>query len=96
MAAAQYPGKFRRAALFMSVSIDSLSALRINRKMYPAPHPGSIKDCLLVHEFDIGGVVERGMNYHVFERAKQAMASIAADTNVALIPVYTNIRHLCD
>jgi len=96
MAAAQYPGKSRRAALFMSGGIDSLSALRINRKMYPETHPGFIKDCLLVHGFDIGGVVERGMKYHVFKRAKQAMAAVAADTQVSLIPVYTNIRHLCD
>ncbi len=96
MTVAQHPGKSRRAALFMSGGIDSLSALRINRKMYPETHPGFIKDCLLVHGFDIGGVVERGMKYHVFERAKQAMAAVAADTQVALIPVYTNIRHLCD
>ena len=78
MAAVQYPGKSRRAALFMSGGIDSLSALRINRKMYPETHPGFIKDCLLVHGFDIGGVVERGMKYPVFERAKQAMAAVAA------------------
>lgn len=96
MAVAQYPDKPRRAALFMSGGIDSLSALRINRNVYPETHPGFIKDCLLVHGFDIGGVVERGMKYHVFERAKKAMAAVAVDAGVALIPVYTNIRHLCD
>lgn len=96
MSAAQYPGKPRQAALFMSGGIDSLFALRINRKDYPETHPGFIKDCLLVHGFDIGGVVERGMKYPVFERAKKVMAAVAEDTDVALIPVYTNIRHLCD
>jgi len=96
MANARYSGHARRAALFMSGGIDSLYALRINRKLYPAAHPGYIKDCLLVHGFDIGGVVERGMKYHVFERAKKAMSAVAADTRVSLIPVYTNIRHLCD
>jgi len=96
MSVAQYTGKPRQAALFMSGGIDSLSALRINRKVYPETHPGFIKDCLLVHGFDIGGVVERGMKYHVFERAKKAMAAVAEDADVSLIPVYTNIRHLCD
>jgi len=96
LAAARHLWEQRRAALFLSGGIDSLSAIRLNRERYPATHPGYIKDCLLVHGFDIGGVVERGMKYHVFERAKQAMAKIAADVQVDLIPVYTNIRHLCD
>ncbi len=96
LAGARYPSKARRAALFMSGGIDSLAALRLNHQRYPKTHPGFIKDCLLVHGFDIGGVVARGMKYHVFERAKRAMAAVAADTGVSLIPVYTNIRHLCD
>jgi len=86
----------KRAGLFLSGGMDSLAALRINKKTYPEQHPGSIKDCLLVHGFDIGGVIERGMKYHVFDRAKEALSEIAKDANVALIPVYTNIRHLCD
>ncbi len=86
----------RRAGMFLSGGIDSLATLRVNRMNFPEQHPGSIKDCLLVHGFDIGGVVERGMKYHVFERAKTAMSLVAEDAEVTLIPVYTNIRHLCD
>ena len=86
----------RGAGLFMSGGMDSLAALRINKKTYPKQHPGSVKDCLLVHGFDIGGVVERGMKYHVFDRAQTALLAIAKDADVTLIPVYTNIRHLCD
>ena len=41
----------RRAGLFLSGGMDSLAALRINKKTYPEQHPGSIKDCLLVHGF---------------------------------------------
>jgi hypothetical protein len=86
----------RRAGLFLSGGMDSLAALRVNKKTYPEQHPGSIKDCLLVHGFDIGGVIERGMKYHVFDRAKVALSKVAKDAKVTLIPVYTNIRHLCD
>ena len=88
--------KQRRAGLFLSGGIDSLAALRANKQIYPEEHPGSIKDCLLVHGFDIGGVIERGMKYHVFDRARAALSAVAKDANVTLIPVYTNIRHLCD
>lgn len=92
-----YPsGSQRQAGLFLSGGIDSLAALQINKMVYPKEHPGHVKDCLLVHGFDIGGVVERGMKYHVFDRAKAALSAVAEDAEVNLIPVYTNIRHLCD
>jgi hypothetical protein len=86
----------RRSGMFLSGGIDSLATLRVNKMNFPEQHPGSIKDCLLIHGFDIGGVIERGMKYHVFERAEAAMAHVAKDANVTLIPVYSNIRHLCD
>ena len=57
----------RQAGLFLSGGMDSLAALRVNKINFPEKHPGSIKDCLLVHGFDIGGVIERGMKYHVFD-----------------------------
>lgn len=86
----------RRAGLFLSGGIDSLSALRLNKTNYPEGHPGAVNDCLLIHGFDIGGVVARGLKYHVFDRAVEAIAPVAADAGVELIPIYTNIRHLCD
>ena len=92
----QYSDKQRQAGLFLSGGMDSLAALRANKLAYPEEHPGSIKDCLFVHGFDIGGVIQRGMKYHVFERAKAAMSEVVEDTNTRLIPIYTNIRHLCD
>lgn len=85
-----------RAAMVLSGGIDSLATLRLNRDHYPPDHPGAIKDGLIIHGFDIGGVVARGMKYHVFERARRAMAAVAEDAGISLIPVYTNIRHLCD
>ena len=92
----QYKGKQRHTGLFLSGGMDSLAALRANKLAYPENHPGVIKDCLFIHGFDIGGVVQRGMKYHVFERAKAAMSKVVEDANANLIPIYTNIRHLCD
>jgi len=93
---ALYEGKKRHTAIFLSGGMDSLAALKRIRDNYAPTHPGYPKDALLVHGFDIGGVIARGAKYHVFARAKAAMAPVAADAKLSLIPVYTNIRHLCD
>ncbi|MCK5542768.1 MAG: hypothetical protein KAI40_08735 [Desulfobacterales bacterium] len=85
-----------KTGMFMSGGMDSLAALRLNRLHYPESHPGYVNDGFFLHGFDIGGVVERGMKYHVFERAKEAIIKITDDAKIGLIPVYTNIRHLCD
>ena len=84
------------AGMFMSGGMDSLAALRLNRLHYPRKHPGYVKDGFFLHGFDIGGVVERGMKYHVFDRAMESISKITDDAELSLIPVYTNIRHLCD
>lgn len=91
-----FADRYRRTAMFLSGGIDSLTSLRLNRLTYPRSHPLSVQDCLMVHGFDIGGVVARGAKYHVFQRAREHMASVAEDAGVELIPVYTNIRHLWD
>jgi len=90
------PDTPNRAGMVLSGGMDSLAALRLNRLRYGTHHPASVRDCLLIHGFDIGGVVERGMKYPVFERARSHMSAIARDADVELIPVYTNIRHLWD
>ncbi len=93
---ALYQGRRRRAGMFLSGGIDSLASLRLNRMLFSQQHQDYIQDCLLLHGFDIGGVIQRGAKYHVFERAKRHMAEVAKDAGVTLLPVYTNIRHLCD
>ncbi len=90
------PLEMPRAGMVMSGGMDSLAALRLNRLNYPKAHPGYVKDSFFLHGFDIGGVVERGMKYHVFERAMDAISKITRDAGTQLIPVYTNLRHLCD
>ncbi len=85
-----------RTGMVMSGGMDSLAALRLNRLHYPEDHPAYVRDSFFLHGFDIGGVVERGMKYHVFDRALDAISTITRDAGTNLIPVYTNIRHLCD
>lgn len=93
---ARYAENRRHAAIFLSGGMDSLAALKCIMDTYPRTHPGYPRDALLVHGFDIGGLIARGAKYNVFERAKAAMTPVAADAGLTLIPVYTNIRHLCD
>jgi hypothetical protein len=85
-----------RAGMCYSGGIDSLAALQRNMRNFPESHPGRIRDAFFIHGFDIGGVVSRGMKYHVFDRALAAMHAVAAAAGVTAVPVYTNIRHLCD
>ncbi|MBU0970001.1 MAG: hypothetical protein KKC20_05105 [Proteobacteria bacterium] len=85
-----------RTGMVMSGGMDSLAALRLNRLNYPKGHPGYVKDSFFLHGFDIGGVEERGSKYHVFDRAMEAILKITRDAGTSLVPVYTNIRHLCD
>ncbi len=84
------------AGMVMSGGMDSLAALRQNRLHYPDTHPAYVRDSFFLHGFDIGGVVERGAKFHVFDRAMTAVSRITQDAGTSLVPVYTNIRHLCD
>ncbi len=85
-----------RTGMVMSGGMDSLCALRLNRLHYPEAHPAYIRDAFFLHGFDIGGVKKYGMKYHVFDRGIRAISKITDDAGATLVPVYTNIRHLCD
>jgi len=90
------PPRRRRVGSFLSGGIDSLALLRANRLSFPLDHPRSIRDCLLVHGFDIGVCQARDPDLQVFERARSSLVPVADDAAVSLIPVFTNVRHLCD
>lgn len=85
-----------RAGSFLSGGIDSLATLRANRLDFPLDHPLSIKDCLIVHGFDIGAFEGGDKETAAYERAVSVLREIAADAKVTLIPIYTNVRHLED
>lgn len=77
-----------RAGQFFSGGIDSLATLRANRLNYPAEHPGSIKDGLLVYGLEVGTDYDE---YEVFSKIYEALHDLAARGELTLIPVYTNL-----
>ncbi|MBN1875876.1 MAG: hypothetical protein JXA33_16760 [Anaerolineae bacterium] len=84
------------AGAFLSGGLDSLALLRANRNRYSPEHPRYMRDGLIVHGFDIGGLATHDTESVTFQRAMAAMTPIAEDANLTLIPVHTNIRHLDD
>jgi len=85
-----------RAASFLSGGIDSLATLWENRMNFTPDHPRWIKDCLVLHGFDIGVRENGGKEYPLFDRTVQHLTSVANQAGVALIPVYTNARFVDD
>ena len=76
-----------RAGFFFSGGVDSLATLSSNRRIFPRQHPGSIKDGLIV----FGLEVEQP---DAFAVAEKAVADVAADSGVTLLPISTNVRLL--
>ena len=84
----RYPAKNPRTAMLLSGGIDSLAMLRLNRLYYPRDHPDAIQDGFLIEGFDLGGFGNQDTR---LERMKSAVAAIAADAGVTVIPVVTNL-----
>ena len=90
------PRTTERVGSFLSGGVDSLALLRENRLKFPAGHPRSIRDGIIVHGFDMGGVERTGSETEAYEKAVGSLAAIAADAQVELIPILTNVRHFDD
>jgi hypothetical protein len=57
-----------RAGSFLSGGVDSSALLRENWLKFPPEHPRSIKDRLIVHGFDMGGVEATGAESEALSR----------------------------
>jgi len=86
----------RRAGMFLSGGLDSLAVLWFNRTTYPLDHPNAYQAGILVHGFDIGAFQGGDQETAKFEQSMRALEPIAADVQLPLVPVYTNVRHLSD
>ncbi|MBN2138258.1 MAG: hypothetical protein JW720_10655 [Sedimentisphaerales bacterium] len=90
---AQSCNKEQRSGSFISGGVDSMFSLRMNQLHVPPSHPHSIKDGIFVRGFDIG-YNEDDAQDEIYKRAFAALSDVIADTNVNMIPLQTNIRHL--
>jgi hypothetical protein len=79
----------RRAAMFFSGGIDSLSSLHKNRLNFPAEHPWSVKDGLLIFGLETDELEK-------FEHVKKSLKTLTEQAGLTLIPIYTNVRYLDD
>jgi hypothetical protein len=79
-----------RTGFFFSGGIDSYGTLCENRLNYPAGHPGSIRDGLLIY----GQNIESDNRAETFSKARSSLSVVASEGGFNLIPVYTNIRLL--
>jgi hypothetical protein len=85
-----------RAGAFFSGGVDSLATLRSNRLDFALDHPSSIRDGILVHGFDVGGIRGATSEQAIFERALASASAVAEEARLTLVPIYTNVRHLDD
>jgi hypothetical protein len=76
-----------RSAFFFTGGVDSLAALRANRLNFPAGHPGSVQDGIIVFNLEVE-------DPQAFQYALKALTTIADDAHITLVPASTNVRIL--
>ncbi len=84
----------KRTGAFFSGGVDSLYSLRRNRLNIPLDHPGSVRDAIFVHGFDMGTRPKRGTEDEYFDYVIESMKSFVDEAQLNLIPVFTNLRTL--
>jgi hypothetical protein len=78
-----------RTGFLFSGGIDSLATLRYNRLNYSPEHPGYIKDGVIVC-----GVEIANFNEEYFRHFRDSIMPLAAESDITVVTVYTNIREL--
>jgi hypothetical protein len=74
----------RASGIFFSGGIDSFTALRMNRLLYPAGHPRSFTEAILVFGLEQDDPEQ-------FEIVRKSLDDAARETGLRLVPVYTNV-----
>lgn len=83
------PASPRRAAFYYSGGVDSLTTLRLNRLAIPDSHPQSFKDGLLIFGLEMEAT-------SAFDIVRDSLSTLARDTGIRLVPMFTNVRLLDD
>ena len=91
---APLPRRPMRAAALLSGGIDSLHLLTRNRADHPEGHPDRFRDALAV--FGLYSPEQLSTNDPLagFDGGRRALAEIAGEAGVALVPVATNVTAL--
>ena len=85
----------RRVGMFFSGGVDSIYTLRKNHMTLPTGHAGRIQDLIFLHGFDsYGNRPKQGTEEDAFWYFVKECQPIAADANVNIIPVWTNLRNV--
>ena len=87
-------GMPRRAGFFFSGGVDSLSTLRNNRNRFPETHPGYIRDGFMIYGIEGYASDKSDEQLEAFDLHLEAINKVAQETDITLIPVYTNVKSL--
>jgi hypothetical protein len=88
------PRRPPRSAAFLTGGIDSLHLFVRNRADYPPGHPARFRDAVAVFGLYSPDQVSPAEPFAGFGGVRQALAAIAADAGVALVPIATNVTAL--
>ena len=87
------PKSPKRVGMFFSGGVDSLYTLRRNHMTLPAGHQGRVQDLIFLHGFDsYGNRPKQGTEEDAFWYFVKECEPIAADVQVNMVPVWTNLR----
>lgn len=88
------PEPSQRAGFFFSGGVDSLATLRNNRNRFPKTHPGYLRDGFMIYGIEGYASDEPEQQLEAFDLHLEAINNVAKETNITLIPVYTNVKSL--
>jgi hypothetical protein len=77
----------KRAAFFFTGGVDSLTTLRVNRTQFAPEHSEYFRDGLLIFGLEVEQL-------DAFQYVIDGLTDLANESDISLIPIYTNIRSL--
>jgi hypothetical protein len=83
-----------RAGMYFTGGVDSLHTLWWNRRNYPPGHPSVFRDAIYVEGLSFPEEIASARNQDVTQRQRRAVAAIAADCDLSVLPLRSNIRML--
>ena len=91
---APWPRRPRRSAFFLTGGVDSTHLLLRNRREFPADHPDRFRDALAVFGLYAPDQFSGEDVFARYRRTVEILGEIAAEGEVALVPVATNVTAL--